>query len=51
MMYSGFYNELEAFANYGPIYRRIQKCYLSTGTDGSVNALLEIRGNGKDIPK
>ena len=51
MMYSGFYNELEAFANYGPMYRRIQKCYLSLGSRGSVSALVEVRANGKYIPK
>ena len=45
------YDELNSFANYGPMYRRINKCYIGRGPGGALDALVEIRGSGKDIPK
>ncbi|KAI0749982.1 hypothetical protein C8Q80DRAFT_660233 [Daedaleopsis nitida] len=47
---SGFYAELSSFANYGPMYRRIRRCYMGRGVAGAVEALAEIRGGDKDIP-
>ena len=49
-MNAGFYSELESFANYGPMYRRIQKCYLAAGTFG-VDVLTEVHAWDEDIPK
>ena len=46
-----FYTELSSFANYGPMYRRVQEYWLSVGEGGAMDALVEIRGNDTDIPK
>ena len=48
---SAFYTELSSFANYGSMYRRIQKYYLAAGPGGSMEALVQIRANDTDIPK
>ena len=48
---SGFYEKLSSFANYGSMYRRIQKCFVETGPRGAVEALVQVRGKGDDIPK
>lgn len=48
---SAIYTEMASFAQFGPMYRRIRRCYMGIGTDGANEALVEIRGSGKDIPK
>ena len=46
-----FYTELSSFANYGPMYRRVQRYWLSVREGGAMDALVEIRGSDTDIPK
>ena len=48
---TAFYTELASFANYGPMYRRIQKYYLAAGSGGAMDALVQIRGDDMDITK
>ncbi|KAH9933653.1 ketoacyl-synt-domain-containing protein [Epithele typhae] len=45
-----FYSDITSFANYGPMYRRIKKCYLAVRPGGAVDALAELKGNAPDIP-
>lgn len=47
----GFYDELSSFANYGPMYRRLRKFWVTTNPGGAMDALGEIRGAGNDIPR
>ena len=39
------------FAQYGSTYRRIQECHTITRADGTVEALVELRGRDVDLPK
>ena len=51
MLFTGFYDKLNSFANYGPMYRRIQKCFVAAGPRGAMDALVEVRGSSDDIAK
>ena len=40
-----------SFAQFGPMYRRIQACSVARGPNGVVEVLTEVRGPDGDIPK
>ena len=46
-----FYSGLAYFAQYGPMYRRIQQCHYAVRNDGVVEALVEVRARHRDIMK
>ncbi|TBU55410.1 polyketide synthase [Dichomitus squalens] len=46
----GFYQQMGSFAQFGPMYRRIQTCHVSRGPNGSVEVLTQVRGADDDIP-
>ena len=39
------------FAQYGPMYRRIRQCHISTSSGGLIEALTEVRGDDGDLTK
>ncbi|KAI1783602.1 ketoacyl-synt-domain-containing protein [Ganoderma leucocontextum] len=45
-----FYATMSYFAQYGPTYRRIQRCHTYTGAGGKIEALTEVRGDDGDLP-
>ncbi|KAI0694299.1 ketoacyl-synt-domain-containing protein [Cerioporus squamosus] len=47
---STFYSQLQFFAQYGSMYRRVQRWYMSAGSHGEVEGLAEVRVDGGDIP-
>ena len=48
---TGFYEGMGSFAQFGPMYRRIQACHVTRGPNGHVEVLTEVRGADTDIPK
>ncbi|KAI0695501.1 polyketide synthase [Cerioporus squamosus] len=47
---SDLYAGMAHFAQYGPVYRRIQECHTVTRADGTVEALVKLRGRDIDLP-
>ncbi len=47
----GFYERMSSFAQFGPMYRRIQTCHVARGANGAVEVLTQVRGADSDIPK
>ncbi|KAM5543754.1 hypothetical protein V8D89_002371 [Ganoderma adspersum] len=47
---NGFYERMGSFAQFGPMYRRIQTCHVVRGPNGSVEVLTQVRGADSDIP-
>ncbi len=45
------YSGIAHFLQYGPLYRRIQECHTTTRADGTVEALVKIKGRDDDLPK
>ena len=48
---TGFYEGMGSFAQFGPMYRRIQACHVARGPNGHVEVLTKVRGADTDIPK
>ncbi|KAI0683985.1 polyketide synthase [Cerioporus squamosus] len=46
---SDFYSAVEHVLQYGPLYQWIQECHIANRTDGTVEALVKIRGRNEDI--
>ena len=40
-----------SFAQFGPMYRRIQACHVARGPNGHVEVLTKVRGADTDLPK
>ncbi|TFK84686.1 ketoacyl-synt-domain-containing protein, partial [Polyporus arcularius HHB13444] len=47
---SEVYSGIAHFLQYGPLYRRIQECHTTTRADGTVEALVKIKGRDDDLP-
>ncbi|KAI1798467.1 polyketide synthase [Ganoderma leucocontextum] len=47
---NGFYERMGSFAQFGPMYRRIQTCHVARGPNGTVEVLTQVRGADTDIP-
>ncbi|KAI0749993.1 ketoacyl-synt-domain-containing protein [Daedaleopsis nitida] len=45
-----FYSELSHFAQYGPMYRRVQEVHIAIREEGAVEALVRVRARDTDIP-
>lgn len=51
LLLTGFYERMGSFAQFGPMYRRIQTCHVARGPNGAVEVLTQVRGADSDIPK
>ena len=42
---------MSSFAQFGPMYRRVQSCHIARDSQGAVEVLTEVRAAAGDLPK